>query len=198
MLWMFLPAALADLAPFAPSPDAIGARVVRGCGDVYALEELSFTFIAVKGGEEKARRSHRWRPQDGTLTVTVGEEVVALALHDPLPTEGPALEAWSAFVNDSYWLLAPCKVMDPGVERRASDDNTLFLGFEGVGLTPGDRYTMRLSGTQVRAWQFTLESGRIGDFVWSPYEPVGPMRLSLQRDAVDGSVQIRFEDVTAR
>jgi hypothetical protein len=57
-------------------------------------------------------------------------------------------EAYEAWINDTYWLLMPYKMKDPGVhlkyageEKRDGEEYDLVeLTFEEVGLTPRDRY----------------------------------------------------------
>ena len=212
MLLLIAPA-LADLAPpRQPSPDTVAAAVAQRCGNPYALQALDFTFIVERDGEEKVRRTHHWQPAAEALTVQTGGSTVAMTLIPQMPTTATdpqwaslapgvapeeALQAWSAFVNDSYWLLAPCKVMDNGVQRQLSDSHTLQLRFAGVGLTPGDQYTLRLQNSEVVGWSFVLQSGREGDFVWSEHTDVGPLHLSLRRESRDGGTVIRFADVSA-
>ena len=57
--------------------------------------------------------------------------------------------AYGRFINDTYWLLMPAKMQDPGVnlasEGEAAKDGKTYdvvrLTFgEGVGLTPQDTY----------------------------------------------------------
>ena len=43
-------------------------------------------------------------------------------------------------MNDQYRLLAPAKLRDPGA-RVVVEGADLLVACEGVGLTPGDRYT---------------------------------------------------------
>lgn len=205
---------LLTLPSLAAPADDLAAQIAAACGPVYSLEELSFTFVVEVDGEQKARRSHRWWPAQGKVEITAGDQTVTLAdvrqgapstVEDarwatvaPGVEPAAALDAWGGFVNDSYWLLAPCKVMDPGVKRAVTDEGALELRFEGVGLTPGDVY--RLSADpetgRVTGWEYTLQSGREGSFTWSEHTQVGPLNLSLKRSS-EGAV-IRFEDVSAR
>lgn len=59
-----------------------------------------------------------------------------------------AQKALSYFNNDSFWLVAPYKVFDDGVERRivAMEDGTdgLLVTFTQGGDTPGDTYLWHL------------------------------------------------------
>jgi hypothetical protein len=63
--------------------------------------------------------------------------------------ERPLLtEAYESWINDTYWVLMPFKMKDPGVRlkyagelnRDGNDYDLVELTFAGVGLTPGDRY----------------------------------------------------------
>jgi hypothetical protein len=183
--------------------EPLAERVAAACGPLDDLTGLRFTFVATAAGEEKARRSHDWQPATGTLTVTGGGRTVALTITDGQPHSDTAsaedvAQAWAWFTNDSYWLLAPCKVLDPGVIAQA-DGDVLALRFEGVGLTPGDTYRLEVDGSgRVTGWSFVLQSGRTGSFDWTDPVRRGPLSLSLTRTAREDDFVIRFEDVTAQ
>jgi hypothetical protein len=182
------------------------------CGDPADLKALAFTFVVEVDGEEKVRRRHAWDAAAGTVRVTIGDAPpVGFRLQSGMPdsAEDPAWAtlapgvpaadahaAWSAFVNDQYWLMAPCKVLDPGVVH-SLDGGDLVLTFAGVGLTPGDRYTLELDAESaaVRAWRFTLQSGRQGHFRWVDPVEAGPLRLFTRRESEPAGTVIRFEDV---
>ena len=212
---LLMMSAQADIAPpRSPAQRArdAAARAVERCGPLYEIEEVAFTFVVERGGEEVARRRHVWQPTAGTLTVTMGEQTTTMQTTASMPTDASspewatlapgtdaqqAQDAWGAFVNDSYWLLAPCKLNDEG-NRKELGDGGLIVSYEGVGLTPGDVYTFAIRGGEVVIWSFTLVSGRAGKFIWSPYTEVGPLNLSLRREAAEGDMVVRFEDVSAR
>jgi len=72
-----------------------------------------------------------------------GEEATGEQLAEML--EG----GWRAWVNDSYWMFMPYKLLDPGVnlaymgEDLMEDDraaDVLQLTFESVGVTPDNKY----------------------------------------------------------
>lgn len=204
LLLSFAPAAHADLievAPPIPVEEALSDRVARACGDPYQAEQIDFTFVVEVDGAEKLRRKHSWSPKAGSVIVGTGDKAVTVSTLEAPPANAPELQrdAYAAFINDSYWLLAPCKVKDEGVKLIQKDRATLELAFEGVGLTPGDRYTLSVnpSNGQVERWSFVLQSGREGSFSWEPYQQHGPISVSTVRRSDDGSV-IRFEEVSAR
>ena len=207
-------AALADLAPPDPAWE-LAHQVAAACGDPYALDELRFTFVVEAGGAEKARRSHAWSPRTGALSVTADGATVALRVEEDMPTSeadprwatlatgvdpGAAATAWARFVNDSYWLLAPCKAADDGVRHGIDQDGRLILSFDGVGLTPGDRYVLWSTAADpvVAGWSFALQSGREDSFRWVDQQDVGPLHLSLRRESTTSDTVIRFEGVSAR
>lgn len=73
--------------------------------------------------------------------------------------------AYSAHINDVYWLLAPTKWFDPGVQRVYEPDSSdsrlevFRVSFGEVGLTPGDRYWIYVDTKQerVEGWKFILQ-----------------------------------------
>lgn len=202
-----------------PDPVALALRAERALGDPDALTELRFTFVVESQGEERARRTHVWRPREGTLRVQVGEEEVLLrgvrgrdldrAARDPeghrelweavSPGTDAALAArsWSAFINDSFWLYAPVRLRAPGATLSYAE-GWLRVVYGDVGVTPGDRYELRVGDDgRVQEWRYRLSAGREGRWTWSDYREVGPLSVSLRRESTDGNTVIRFEDVAA-
>lgn len=173
--------------------DALAARVLARVGNPLAEPGLAFDFVV-----GSMRRTHRWDIPNGRAEVIWTQEGKACRATVPLGYNGEdpiARDAWAAFVNDQYWLLAPAKVADPGVVRTA-DGTDLRLFFEGVGLTPGDRYRFRTTPEgDVSGWEYVLQSGRSAAWTWSPPVAVGGLRLSLER--VSGDRTIRFENVVS-
>lgn len=109
-------------------------------------------------------------------------------------------QAYARFVNDTYWLLSPLKVFDPGVDRTYLPDSStaehdvLRLTFDDVGRTPGDRYWLYVSTETGRLdrWAYHLQGMSEDDppqfYDWTQYEelqaPAGTVRLSARKDAV--------------
>ncbi len=111
--------------------------------------------------------------------------------------------AYGRFINDTYWLLMPVKMMDPGVTRTYVADSSmggmdvLRLSFDAVGLTPGDQYWVYVDKNtgRVERWAFLLQ-GHPRDHVpqpirWTDYKsfqtPAGTIELS-ERKTRNGSV----------
>lgn len=92
-------------------------------------------------------------------------DTAAVTTVDEPQRQGWLDRAYRAFINDMYWLLQPTKLFDPGVSRLLEPDSAangqtvVRLSFEGVGLTPGDRYWLYFAPGQAlpAAWRFHLQ-----------------------------------------
>jgi hypothetical protein len=109
-------------------------------------------------------------------------------------------QAYGRFINDTYWLLAPLKVFDDGVNRRYLPDSStaqhdvLHLTFGDVGLTPDDEYWLYISKETGRLdrWAFRLqgmsEDASPRRFRWTDpvtlQAPEGSVTLATRKEAV--------------
>jgi len=183
------------LALFLPSPP-LSSAAEPGTADPKALA-LADRVMTALGGEEAwraarfvrfgfaGRRQHAWDRHRGSSRVEGTEEggETWVVIQDLGSREGRAwvdgeevtgeraaelLErAYGAWVNDTYWLVMPYKLRDPGVtltyegEREIEGERREVLGlsFEGVGLTPGDRYWVYVDQQSglVTHWAYLLE-----------------------------------------
>ena len=103
--------------------------------------------------------------------------------------------AYGAWINDTYWLVMPYKLLDPGVnlaydgseELDGVTYDKLKLTFDGVGLTPGDTYWAyigRDSGLMER-WAYFLQDWEAGreptHWQWLDWGRYGGVMLSPRR-----------------
>ena len=103
------------------------------------------------------RNQYVWDKQVNRARVTMGENTVLLDLNEITGkaykngTEVSGEEAqklisaaWSNWCNDSFWLLAPYKLFDPGTKRTLvpleGQGMGLLVTYESGGVTPGDSY----------------------------------------------------------
>lgn len=190
----------------APSQQAeeLAAQVGTTCGNPYGVVEIAFTFEVWVDGELKVQRGHQWFPRESRAVVTFeGQQVELSQLYPYIASEAPqelAIAAYQHWVNDVYWLLAACKVQDPGVVHGVDQEGRLSLSFEAdAGITSGDRYWMSVDRRgRVQSWEFELEGGRRDRFAWVGYKRFGPLLLSTRRISADGHTLVRFEDVRVR
>lgn len=108
--------------------------------------------------------------------------------------------AYARFVNDTYWLLSPLKVFDPGVNRSYLPDSStaeydvLHLTFNNVGRTPGDQYWLYVSKETGRLdrWAYHLqgmsEEASPQFYDWTGYQeltaPNGTVHLAKRKKAI--------------
>lgn len=199
--------------------DSLALQIVEATGGSATWAQvpfLRFDFAVEREGERQIRARHFWDRQMGDYRVEmqVGEDSTVVVLMNINTREGMGylngtpldsaatserLEAaYGRFINDTYWLLAPTKVLDPGVQRTYVADSSnaetdvLHLSFQDVGLTPGDQYWFyadRATG-QVTRWAYVLEKEPADQpprsFVWTGYEsydtPAGPVTVSTRKE----------------
>lgn len=83
-------------------------------------------------------------------------------------------QALAYFYNDSYWLVAPFKVFDPGVERRLvrleDENDALLVTHSSGGVTPGDSYL----------WLLDDDFRPVAFKMWVSIIPFGGLRASWE------------------
>lgn len=132
--------------------------------------------------------------------------------------EGAAVQeyvngAHAAWVNDTYWLLAPYKLKDPGVNLKhegseqldgVNYDKLAVTFQQGTGLTSGDRYWFYISKNSglVERWAYLLqgqpENTQPTHWLWQNWQQIGNVVLSPVRVQVGGQgpeSRIEFTDL---
>ena len=103
--------------------------------------------------------------------------------------------AYSAWINDSYWLVMPFKLKDTGVTLKylgedttqaGADAHKLQLTFENVGVTPQNKYHVWVDKEKnlVTQWAFFRENSmEEPNFItpWEDYKQFGEILLSGNR-----------------
>lgn len=169
------------------------------------VKQLRFTFIVEENGQQLASAKHDWNVAAGTDRVQWKGKDVTVNLAAPGESED-AKAAYGRWVNDTYWLLAPLKVLDAGVKRSYEGITdidgvaceTLRLSFEGVGLTPGDQYLLHIDPQTklVRAWDYIPNPEKKMRSTWEKYQSFGGLQLSTEHNF--GGKVIRFADVEVK
>jgi hypothetical protein len=111
--------------------------------------------------------------------------------------------AQGAWINDTYWLLMPYKLQDPGVTLKYDGEETmdgvtydkLHLSFDNVGRTPGDEYWAYINREThlMDQWRFLLqprgEEGKRseGIYKWNRWQKYGNVMISPEREGTDGN-----------
>lgn len=192
------------------------------------VKQLKFDFVVEAGGERVFVAGHtwdrvaktdrvEWTGKDGkarVITVSLDDRS-AMGTVDGVEISGEQAkqlgeEAHARWVNDSYWLVKQLKVLDAGVttedsgtrEVNGKSVRVLELSFDGVGLTPGDRYWLFYDeGTKrVIGWEMKLQ-GSEGEPVmvsWEGHEKFGPLELATSHTMPGGKRRILLENVEVR
>ncbi len=166
------------------------------------VSRIRFTFNVADGNQLKLSAKHDWDVRAGTDTVAWGGKQVTVNLQQQ-GTEPADRAAYQRWVNDSYWLLAPLKLRDPGVEHsfggrgRIDDQEVLLLKvrFNQVGLTPSDQYNFYVDPDEflVRRWDYVPASGNKIKATWENYREFGGLYLATEHRI--GTRRIWFTDV---
>ena len=116
-------------------------------------ELISWTF--------RGTNKYNWYPQQGMVEVRWDNKLVKLDLEsndkstafengsvlNEQDTQETVAYALKNFNNDSFWMVAPHKIMDPGTEReiiREDAQEKLLVRYTSGGTTPGDVYVWKL------------------------------------------------------
>ncbi|MCU1279268.1 MAG: hypothetical protein JWM53_2814 [bacterium] len=233
-LAVMAPAARADVAASKPAEDAQRpVAVAKALWNALGGDDgwnharyLRFDWIVEREGKRVVMRAHYWDRFSGRYRVDGVDKEGPYSVYFDVNTR--AGDAWvagkkvtdaaqrkkwvddgyEAFINDSYWLLAPFKVFDPGVTLADGGQDkgpngeacdVLKLSFAGVGLTPRDVYWMlvdRKSHLMVE-WKYVLggESKAPTAFAWSDWKKVGPIELASMRTGIGKPSVIRFDNL---
>jgi len=83
-------------------------------------------------------------------------------------------KAWSNWCNDSFWMIAPYKLLDPGTTReiiKLEDGRTgLKVSYNSGGVTPGDAYL----------WELDDNNRPTGYKMWTQIIPLQGMYASWE------------------
>src|SRR5262249_5630911 len=142
--------------------------------------------------------------QPFTYIHTVGDTTHGMAWVNGNAIEGDSLHklirrADAMWVNDTYWMLMPYKLRDPGVTLKYAGDTTiagamfdrLALSFHAVGLTPGDHYWVYVNRAshRVERWEMVLEGDQPPPvaYTWEGWQQQGGLWFATdhKRDSID-------------
>jgi hypothetical protein len=166
-----------------PAAEALADKMLA------ATNKAAWDTTQVVSWDFAGRNQYRWNKAQDSVDVTSGDVLVKLHTksvtgaayrNGSLVTGAEADElvqkAWSNFCNDSFWLVAPYKVRDPGTSRSLvklpSGDDALLITYDSGGVTPGDSYLWILDETGLpTAWKMWVNIIPIGgvEASWENY-----------------------------
>jgi hypothetical protein len=169
------------------------------------VKAIDFTFAVEKGGKTLASAEHHWDVAAQTDRVKWKGKDVTVNLAEPATDEN-AKAAYARWVNDSYWLLAPLKLKDRGLEVKSEGRKTidgaerevLLLSFAKVGLTPNDQYRLYIDPATklVASWDYMPEPGKSVHGTWENYQKSGGLTLATEHKMEGVEIKILNLNVT--
>ncbi|HVT18163.1 MAG TPA: hypothetical protein VHQ90_18555 [Thermoanaerobaculia bacterium] len=209
-------------APADPKAQAVADSVLQALGGQAAWDGthyLRFTFAG--------RRTHYWDKWSGRHRVEGktkdGDTYVILeniktrqgtAYLNGKQAEGDKAKqllenGYGAWVNDTYWLLMPYKLKDPGVNLSYDGQeqvdgksyDKLALSFGKVGLTPGDHYWAWINrDTHIMdRWAYLLQDEprdkQPTAWLWQGWQRYGNIMLAPHRSQPTGDRKIELSDL---
>ncbi len=199
---------------FSQDKEAVINKIWKATGGKKVFEKsryIQFAFAGEKDGKAGPARNHLWDRYTGDYRFeneqADAKKVIVLfnvntqkgssfinGEATPDSTNQKLLKrAYGAFINDTYWLMTPLKLQDPGVntflEKQETIENVTYdvirLNFDKVGLTPGDQYWLYANTKTgaIERWKFLLQGQKNeASFIWAPYQDLGNgLKLSTRK-----------------
>jgi hypothetical protein len=181
--------ACASSGPPEDKAAAVADQVMQSLGGQKRWNDLRgirWSFGSEVGDTIKSLRRHSWDKFTGWHRVegktragqpfvyieNMNDSTKGMAWVEGTPIEGDSLHKlmWMAkrmWTNDTYWMLMPYKLRDPGVmlkyegsvQEGPKEYDKLALTFDNVGQTPGDRYWVFVNreNHRIEKWEYLLE-----------------------------------------
>lgn len=151
--------------------------------------------------------------QNSTYLINIKADTGRVRIGDRELTKSDSLSKYiergkQIWVNDSYWLVFPFKLKDPGVQlkyegidttKNGLEAETISMTFEKVGFTPQNKYKVYINPEthMILQWDFyrnASDSAASFQNVWSDYQQYGDIMLASKRDErVLGDIKVSQE-----
>ncbi|NUM81349.1 hypothetical protein HUU42_11130 [bacterium] len=211
---------------------AIANQMMEAMGGQKAFNDaryIRFDFVVARRRVPSVRHAHLWDKWTGRYRVEgkmrdgksyavlfndVNKKSGEAYLDSQKVTADSTLQkqldyGYGRFINDTYWLIMPWKIKDPGVtlkyEGSSKDESGIehdivHLSFSDVGLTPKDHYWVYINKTThlMDRWKFVLngDSTETGDYLWEEWKDFNSIKLSVLKSAMAADNFIRMENVS--
>lgn len=206
VLWLALSPLAATVAQRGGSDaraEALAQKVMQRMGGESAWAStryLAWTFNDQYQLWDKHRNRFRWEMEDFVVILNTktkdgkaykgGQEI-----QDEAEKRKLLERVYALYIYNTYWLVMPFKLQDPGVALRyigagntmdGSEADVLEMTFGEVGLTPQNRYRVWVDRGQglVTQWAFYLNASDTEPIFtrrWANYQRYGKIKLASDR-----------------
>ncbi|MBC5994879.1 hypothetical protein [Pontibacter cellulosilyticus] len=182
---------------------SIADRVMKNMGGEKAWNDtryLAWTFNNQYQVWDKHQNRFRWEKDSLVAVIDTQTKdgkvyVAGQELQNPEEKQKLLERAYALWINNSYWLVMPFKLQDPGVtlkyigEEATMDGakaDVLEMTFENVGLTPQNKYKLWVDKNDglITQWAFYRnyndEQPAFTRF-WNDYKTYGSIKLASNR-----------------
>jgi len=192
-----------------PEAEALAQKMLK------AIDHEAYENVAYLEWTFRNKNHYKWYKQKHIVEVSWDENKVILNTKNPQRSEffvnnekvnKPELitTATNYFNNDSFWLIAPHKIMDNGVTRSLVNyegKDALMVTYSSGGTTPGDSYLWILDEnsmpTDYKMWVKILPIGGIGA-TWNNWKNTkAGIKLPTEHTLSLFGMKIPMGDVTA-
>ena len=147
-----------------------------------AINKKAFDSTEILTWSFRGKHHYVLKKKEGLVDVSWNDTSVTVNLNDYTKSIGDSPElietAIKYFNNDSFWLIAPYKIFDRGVERslvKIDNKDALLIKYTSGGTTPGDSYLWVLDDNYVpvlfKMWTQIIPIGGVSatrdDFITS-------------------------------
>lgn len=157
-----------------PEADALATKMLQ------AINHEAYKNTEILEWSFRGKNHYKWHKQEGKVKVKLNDDKILLNLNNISKSEASSQEliekALKNFNNDSFWLIAPHKVFDPGTERRIvkhNDKDALLITYTTGGSTPGDSYLWILDDNYIptfyKMWTSIIPIGGVSA-TWSDWK----------------------------
>lgn len=169
---------------------------------------IKFSFNVVKNGQQLRSRGWEWDKTTDQITLTSKD--LNLQYYRNTAMDSITLQADASFVNDSYWLLVPFKlVTDMGtsitytttsvapISKQNLHMLTITYGDTG-GYTPGDAYDVYYdSNYHIKEWAYRRGNGTTAQLTttFENYQTYNGITFATDHVFPDGVTSINFSDI---
>jgi len=203
-----------------PKAIAIAKQVIEACGGLDDWKKTRYVAWKCLG-----KRMNVWDKWTGDVRIESRVSIVLMNLNtmegnawlrgrkvtEPAELQRAMEYGYEAWVNDSYWIFMPFKLLDDGVILKYLREDTTEAGrpvdvlsvtFDNVGLTPENKYHIYIdkdSKLMVR-WDFYMDAEDPSPRFttpWEDYKKYGDILLSAGRGVEEHESIAVFDELPA-